>query len=414
MKPFSLLVKPASADCNLRCAYCFYLDRCELYPGTPQHRMDDAVLETLVRGYMATSQPQYVFGWQGGEPTLMGLPFFERVVALQQQYGRSGCAVANGLQTNGTSLTEALAGHLARYQFLTGVSVDGPAALHDRFRRSADGHATHAQVLKGIACLRQNRAEFNVLTLVSQANVAHPETVYTYLRDELGVNYHQYIECVEFDAEGRLRPFAVSAQEWGGFLCRLFDCWYAHDTHRVSVRLFDTVLAKLVDGVDTTCASGRSCSDYFVVEYNGDVYPCDFHVRPDLRLGNVRHDSWESLQATPAYVAFAARKCCWNAACAACPYLRLCNGDCPKNRGGPEIGDPRRLSHLCAGWRQFYAHALPRLELLARDVRCERASRLATPAARGAAPAGAPTPGRNASCPCGSGRKFKRCCGAAG
>lgn len=365
MTPFSLLVKPASADCNLRCRYCFYLDRAALYPETRTHRMSHEVLERMVASFLQTPQPCHTFGWQGGEPAMMGLEFYQEVTTLQSRLGRPGSTVANGFQTNGTLLNDAWAKHLAAYRFLVGVSVDGPSRIHDRFRRDAGDHATHARVLKGIDSLRRHGVEYNVLTLVSQANVRHPEEVYDYLCGQ-GVAFHQYIECVEFDAQGTLQPFAVTGEQWGEFLCRIFDRWHPKDTRRISVRLFDTILARLVDGISNTCAAGCSCDQYFVVEHNGDVYPCDFHVREDLRLGNVLTHSWEEMQASPAYREFAAAKARWNAACNACPWLQFCHGDCPKNRHG---GHPDSLSHLCAGWKRFYAHAMPRLEELAREVR---------------------------------------------
>ncbi len=368
-RPFSLLVKPTSADCNLRCSYCFYLDRSELYPEVRQHRMSDATLERMLRSFLATEQPQYAFGWQGGEPTLMGLEFFRQVTELQRRLGRPGALVSNGFQTNGTRLDDDWARHFAQYRFLVGVSVDGPATLHDRYRLDRGGRPSHARVLQGIAALKRQHVEYNVLSLVSHANVRHPETVYEYLCAQ-GVQHHQYIECVEFDASGRLQPFAIGAAEWGEFLCRLFDRWYAKDVYRISIRLFDTILSRLVDHVSNTCAAGDSCDQYFVVEYNGDVYPCDFHVGPQWRLGNVHQDEWEALQQSPAYRAFADGKRQWHAACTVCPWLRFCHGDCPKNRAGSAPDAP---SHLCAGWKRFYAHALPRLEELAQEVRLRRA-----------------------------------------
>jgi uncharacterized protein len=413
MRPFSLLVKPASADCNLRCRYCFYLDRAALYPESSRHRMSDAVLEHMIQTFMATDQPQYGFGWQGGEPTLMGLDFFKRVVALQQRHGRAGAAVSNGLQTNTTLIDDNWAKHLQRYHFLVGVSIDGPAAVHNRYRVFVDGRGAHADVMRGLECLKRNRVEYNVLTLVSQANVRRPRETYRYLRDDLGVLFHQYIECVEFDAEGRLMPFAVSGGEWGDFLCAVYDEWRAcGDTRRVSIRLFDSLVSMMVDGVANVCAMGRDCCQYLVVEHNGDIYPCDFFVRPELKLGNVMTDRWEAMLASPRYVEFGARKRQWNAACAACRYLRFCAGCCPKNRPGQGT-DPRQLSVLCAGWMQFFDHAIPGLQQLADEVRRERQAAerelAAVSAARLPAPAGAV--GRNERCPCGSGRKFKQCCG---
>lgn len=406
MRPFSLLVKPAGADCNLRCAYCFYLPQTSLYPEVRSPRMTEAVLERMIASYLTTPQPQYAFGWQGGEPMLMGLEFFRRVTDLQQRYALPGAAIANGLQTNGTLITDAWAEHLARYRFLVGVSLDGPPEMHDRFRRTIGGQPTHAEVVRGIEILRRHGVEFNILTLVSQANVRRAVELYRYLCDQ-GFSYQQYIECVEFDRQGRRRPWAIEPEAWGDFLCALYDEWVRTDTRRVSIRLFDALVAVLAGAPVPMCSLGSECREYFVVEHNGDVFPCDFFVRKELRLGNVLTDSWESLVQSPLYGQFAVLKRQVAASCGGCPYHRLCHGDCLKNRGWDVGRDPRRRSALCEGWKRFYRHALPGLERLAAEVRAARG--LSAPKAPAFSP---PRPRRNDPCPCGSGRKFKKCCGA--
>ena len=416
MKPFSLLVKPASADCNLRCRYCFYLDRCELYPDSPKHRMSEEVLEQMVRTFMATQQPQHSIGWQGGEPTLMGVDFYRKVTAFQRKYGRRGAMVSNGLQTNGTLINTEWAKHLAEFNFLVGVSVDGPAEVHDANRPTVGGGGSHAAVMRGIECLKQERVEYNVLTLVNRSNVLKPVETYRYLTD-MGVLFHQYIECVEFDADGQLMPFAITGEQWGDFLCAIYDEWYPQDTRRVSVRLFDSVLTTMVEGVANTCSRGMDCRAYLVVEHNGDVYPCDFYVREDLKLGNVMTHTWEEMQNCEAYAAFGRRKREWNEACDSCRWVRHCAGDCPKNRVGHGAGDPRSLSALCEGWKQFYDHTASGFEKLAAEIRAERlmerkrmdAERMQ--AMGGGGGGGGGRVGRNDPCPCGSGKKFKKCCG---
>ena len=398
-QPFSLLVKPASADCNLRCDYCFYLGHSEFYPEHRTHRMPEPVLESMVRGYLGTAQPNYRFGWQGGEPTLMGLEFFRRVVELQAEWAAPGSVVENGVQTNGTLLTPELAAHFGRYRFLCGVSLDGPGPLHDRYRCRVDGSGSFADVRRGLGLLREHRVEFNILTLVSAANVRHAADVYSYLTDNEYL-YHQYIPCVEIDARQRPLPWSIHGEEWGDFLCTLFDLWYPGDTRRVSIRLFDAVLSLLVDDVRTICHFGTNCCQYFVVEYNGDVYPCDFFVERRLRLGNISTEPWSVMQSSPLYRSFGEQKSMLPQACTDCAYRQFCAGDCPKHRlcGG---GKPRRLSALCAGWKRFYKHALPRLREIAGVIRDER-QRSLTPTQR---------VGRNDLCPCGSGKKSKKCCG---
>ena len=410
MNPFSLLIKPASADCNLRCEYCFYLDRCELYPETKRHRMPDDVLERMVSSYLATQQPQYAFGWQGGEPTLMGLDFFRKAVKLQQKHGRPGAVVANGLQTNATLIDDDFAEFFARYNFLLGVSVDGPAEIHDRHRLTAGGKGSHEAVMRGIDCLKRHNVAFNALVLVNSANVHRAREVYRYVCD-LGIMFHQYIPCVEFDGDGRPLPFSISGEEWGEFLCELYDAWLPHDTRRVSNRLFDSILTLLVEGRHNICHMGRNCCQYFVVEHNGDIYPCDFFVEKDLKIGNVMTHSWEDCLQEPVYLEFGRQKAQWNEECARCEVLEFCAGDCLKHRL-PVTRDPRTLSWLCAGWKRFYAHALPGFRRLADEVSAQRERQRRQAAAMSRSrQMTQQRVGRNDPCPCGSGKKYKSCCG---
>ena len=410
MKPFSLLVKPASADCNLNCRYCFYLEKCALYPDTARHRMPDRVLEKMIQSYLETPQSVYSFGWQGGEPTLMGLEFFQKVTHLQEKYGPRGATISNGLQTNATRIDDALAGHFKRYRFLLGCSLDGPAQIHDRYRLTVGGRPTHGKVMEGIETLQRHQVEFNILVLVSQSNVHRAEDVYRYLVDR-GFLFHQYIPCAEFDAHGRPQPYAVSGEEWGQFLCELFDLWYPEDTRTVSIRHLDALILKLVDNQTSVCTMGDNCCQYFVVEYNGDIYPCDFFVNRQLRLGNVLDTDWADLLSLPAYEHFGARKTQWNARCNACDVLDLCVGDCLKNRtysGNP----PENISWLCEGHKTFLRHARGRLNKLAGDIRLERmADESRTPVDRIRDDPRFKGAGRNDPCPCGSGKKFKKCCG---
>jgi uncharacterized protein len=405
VKPFSLLVKPASADCNLRCDYCFYLGHESFYPETNVHRMSDETMERMVQSFMSTDQRQYAFGWQGGEPTVLGLDFFRRVTELQRKHGRRGAVVANGLQTNATLIDDQFARHLAEHNFLLGVSLDGPPRIHDLHRKNAAGAPTHERVMRGIECLRRAGVELNILVLVSDANVARGREVYRYLRD-LGFLYHQYIPCVEFDQSGGLLPFAIDGRRWGEFLCEVFDEWIGRDERTVSVRLFDSVVNRLVLGTTNICHMGDDCRQYFVVEYNGDVFPCDFFVEKELKLGNVATDGWSELLRSGVYEEFGRRKSRWNEECDGCAHLALCAGDCLKHRFASRI-DAKALSALCAGWKMFYSHSGPGFARLAEEIRRQQgAGSRAVPPARAAR-----EPGRNAPCPCGSGRKYKNCCG---
>lgn len=371
-KPFSLLIKPASADCNLRCDYCFYLDRADLYPETRVHRMTDKVLSRLIASYMATEQPQYIFGWQGGEPTLMGIEFYRHVTELQSRYGRQGAVVANGLQTNALLITDELASHFAKYHFLLGVSLDGPEAVHDAYRRNCNGAGSYSEVMRGIDCLKKHGVEFNILTLVTKANVHRGRETYQFLCEQ-GFMFHQYIPCVEFDETGNLQPYSIRADEWGRFLVDTYDAWILHDTRKVSIRLFDSILFKLVEGRATVCHMEANCCQYFLVEYNGDVYPCDFFVDKAWKLGDISSCSWGQLQSLPLYRDFGRQKSDMAAECVNCRWRPLCAADCLKHR--PYNGQSAKtISWLCEGWKQFYSHSISGFQQLAELIKSERKS----------------------------------------
>ncbi len=359
-RPFSLLVKPASADCNLACDYCFYLPVAGLYPHTPVHRMEDDVLERLVRSYLATRQQVYSFIWQGGEPGLMGADFFRRVTGLQEKYGRPGARVFNAFQTNGTTITPELALHFSRYRFLTGVSIDGPREMHDMRRKGRDGAGSYGRTIRGLRMLQDEGAAVNGMVLVHADNVDFPEEIYRHL-DGLGIRHHQYIPCLEFDEAGKPKPWTVTSEKWGEFLVRLFQIWYPGDTGRVSVRLFESVLRVLGGEEPAMCSMGRSCSGYLVAEYNGDVYPCDFYVDEKLRLGNIMEQSWEEVRRSKLYAEFAREKNRLSGACSSCTVLPFCSGGCPLHRrGGKDL--------LCAGWKLFFEETLPYFNKLSENI----------------------------------------------
>jgi uncharacterized protein len=381
-KQFSLLIKPASADCNLACAYCFYLPKAGLYPDSARHRMSESVLERIVCSYLSTEQSTYSFGWQGGEPTLMGVEFFRKVVELQSRYGSPGSVVANGLQTNATMITDELARLFSEYRFLLGVSLDGPEIIHNTYRRNNRGKGSYARVIEGIELLKKHQVQFNVLVAVNAANVGKAREIYRFLLDR-GVLFHQYIPIVEFDQRGNPLPFSIEGRQWGEFLREIYEEWYP-DAGRVSVRLFDAILTYLVDGAPIICTMGRDCRQYFLVEHNGDVYPCDFFVQPELRLGNVLESDWLQLLESPRYEFFGRQKSRWNAMCDSCPHLELCQGDCLKHRFYGEgsarsargEADPRKLSWLCAGWQAFYESTVPGFKRIARRIQRQRSREL--------------------------------------
>lgn len=320
-RQFSLLIKPASFDCNLRCRYCFYLPKSALF-GSGTHRMSHDTLEAMTRQFLAIPMQHHLFAWQGGEPTLMGVDFFKDAVALQKKYAGPGVSVSNAIQTNGTLLDERWAKFLHDNRFLVGISLDGPPEIHNKFRLHADGRPTQEAVIRAIRLMQRFKVDFNALTLVSASNQDHPAEVYKYLR-KLGINYHQYIECVEFDETGKRMPFALSPGKWGSFLSAIFDLWYPHDTHTVSIRFFDSILSRLVYGIPSVCPMNGNCCNYLVIEHNGDVFPCDFHVTPELKLGNIHDSTLPQLWESPLFLQWGARKKPSSPKCELCRFLPL-------------------------------------------------------------------------------------------
>lgn len=363
----SILVKPASADCNLHCTYCFYHER----PTDPyqavrgRHVMDDATLRDLIREGMRLMPQVATFGWQGGEPTLTGVEFFRRVVYYQQKFGRSGQYVSNGLQTNGTLIDDEWAELFSRYAFLLGVSLDGPQQWHDHYRRTAGGMGSYEQVMRGINVLRRHHVEFNILAVVNDVTAEHPREIWEFMREQ-GFNYLQFIPIVEIDPHTtRLAEFSVSPQQFGDFMCTVFDLWYNGGHPEVSVRLFDNLLLAYAGHGPQVCQFQPECGDYVVVEYNGDVYPCDFYVERRWYLGNLRERPLDEIIVDQKAVAFRRRKRHGDPDCATCPWLDICNHGCPLMRDHNPYG---RTHYLCTAYKQIFAHSEQRLRELSERV----------------------------------------------
>jgi len=329
--------------------------------------MSDTTLETMVRTYMQTRQFQYSIAFQGGEPTIMGLPFFEKLVRLEKKYASPGAQIANALQTNGTLITDEMAAFFGEYKFLLGVSMDGPPEIHDHYRMTAGKKPSHHLVQRGLDLLDKHSVEYNILVLINDLNSRDPEKIWRYFREK-DVRYLQFIPCVEFDTDG-VTPlsYSVSPEAWGDFMIGIFDQWYDH-RYTVSIRLFDSLLNKMVMGRPTTCSLDKNCCQYFVVEYDGSVFPCDFFVREDLKLGNIREGSWKKFMNSQVYKDFGSRKIHYADVCRDCPWISFCHGDCQKNRPGLKNDG---LSYLCPGLKKFYSHAIPKLRTLADQLKLE-------------------------------------------
>ncbi len=394
--PFHVMTKPIGPICNLDCKYCFYLEKERLFPTNENFKMSDEVLETYIRQYIAgQAGPEVSFAWQGGEPTLLGVNFFRKVVALQRQYA-DGKRVSNALQTNGTLLDDAWCEFLAAEKFLVGLSIDGPARLHNTYRVDKQGRDTYDDVLRGLRFLKKHRVEFNTLTVVNRANARHALDVYRFLRD-IGSGFLQFIPLVErladaeatklgldlalpprADEEGSKRmpvtDWSVEPKQYGEFLCAIFDEWVRRDVGRTFVQIFDVTLGNWMGLGGGLCVFSETCGNALAMEHNGDVYSCDHYVYPQYRLGNILNASLGDLVGSEFQRQFGRDKSTTLPAyCRECEVRHLCHGECPKHRfiRTPD-GDPG-LNYLCRAYKQFFNHSAPAMQRMAALLRAGRA-----------------------------------------
>lgn len=369
---YHVMLKPRGAICNLDCSYCYYLKKEELYPGS-DFRMSDAVLEAFTRQYIQSQQgPEIVFGWQGGEPTLMGLEFFRRALALQRKYAPSGVKISNTLQTNGVQLDDEWCRFFAKHDFLIGISLDGPADVHDAYRVDKGGSPTFEAVMAGLRLLQAHDVDFNVLTTVHAANAHHALRVYRFLRDEVGTRFMQFIPIVEKE-DGGVSPQSVPSRAYGDFLCTIFDEWVTHDVGRTFVQIFDVALATWATQNPGLCIFQKTCGTALAVEHTGDVYSCDHFVTPSYRLGNIMDRSLPVLVGSDDQRAFgAAKRMALPQYCRTCEVRFACNGGCPKNRFIETPDGEPGLNYLCEGYQRFFTHVRPAMEWMAGELEHER------------------------------------------
>ena len=395
---FQVMIKPAGSACNLDCTYCFYLSKATLPDGPGCRRMSDETLELLIRSYIRdVTASEVVFTWQGGEPTLRGLDFFRKAVALQKKYVKPGQTILNDLQTNGTLIDEKWCRFLKANDFLVGLSIDGPENLHDAFRKAKDGSPTFHKVLRAARLLRRFGVPFNTLTSVNRMNAAYPLDVYRFLRKELGATYIQFTPVVEprgFEQaapqwgegsdlprrdEPRARPghpesivtdWSVDPEDWGEFLCKIFDEWRNRDMGRVLVNQFETLVSQHMGLGPQMCAYAETCGKAVAVEHDGRVYSCDHFVYPQHEIGSIHENRLRDIVLFRGQVKFGYAKAeALPRYCRNCAYLSDCRGECPKNRllCTPE-GEPG-LNYLCSGLKAFYAHALPEVKRIVANLR---------------------------------------------
>jgi len=398
----SLIIKPAGADCNFDCDYCFYLKKSELYPDVKKHQMSVDVLEEMIKQVMQSSGRQVGFIWQGGEPTLMGLDFFKKVVEFQQKYGK-GQIVSNAFQTNGYLLNEDWARLFHQYKFLIGLSIDGEPPVHNRFRRTIGGGSTFEKIWQNMELLRRYDVDFNFLAMVNSESAKYPEKTFNFFLKN-NIIYMQFIPIVEYDNKGEIADFSVSASAYGDFLCRLFDLWYNNGHPNTSVRDFDSLLHKEVRGRSTICIYDNRCGQHVVVEHNGDVYACDFFVEPEWKYGNLMETPIPELVLSEKCKEFTNLKMDLQQQCRNCKWLSYCYGGCRKFRGIKD--DPEKKYYFCESYKTFFEYSIPKVKKLAKMIkesnRVYREDNLNDVKKK---------VGRNAPCPCGSGLKYKHCCG---
>lgn len=412
-REFQIFAKPAGAVCNLDCAYCYYLRKQSLYPETSSHQMDGDLLEAYIVEQIAISPgAEILFSWHGGEPTILGLDYFRRVVELQGKHRPAGKRVLNSIQTNGVLLTDEWCRFFAVEKFAVGLSLDGPQALHDTYRLTKDRKATHRQVMRAYRLLRQQKIPVDLLCVVHARNVQRPLEVYRFFK-EIAAEYISFIPLVEAqpDSPRGVSERTVPAQAFGAFLCAIFDEWVRQDIGSIIVQSFEEA-ARPALGLDhSLCIFRPTCGDVPVIEHNGDFYQCDHFVTPAHRLGNIRETPLLELLESPAQQAFGeAKQETLPRYCRECEVLGMCNGGCPKDRmiRAPD-GEPG-LNYLCAGYRLFFTHCRPNMERLAALRRAGQPPERLIEQLRAEAAEALHRAGRNDPCPCGSGRKYKKCC----
>ena len=386
-KPLYVMLKPAGAHCNLACKYCYYLEKNNLYQNSHRHLMSDEMLEQFTREYIeAQTMPQVLFTWHGGEPLMRSIDFYKKALALQKKYAH-GKQIDNVIQTNGTLLTDEWCEFFAKNHWLVGISIDGPQEYHDHYRVTPAGKPSWEKVMQGISLLKKHRVEWNAMAVVNAYNAEHPLEFYHFFRDN-GCQYLQLTPIVERltehedgrtlasladDREIPLADASVTPQQWGNFLCTIFDDWVRHDVGKTFVEIFDCTLANWMGVLPGICAYSKECGHAGVMEHNGDVYSCDHFVFPEYKLGNIRDQSLIDMLYGEKQQAFSRLKhTSLPRQCKECDMEFACHGECPKNRFEKDkYGEPG-LNYLCQGYYQYYTHVAPYMDFMKRELLAQR------------------------------------------
>ena len=386
-KPLYVMLKPAGAHCNLACKYCYYLEKNNLYQNSHRHLMSDEMLEQFTREYIeAQTMPQVLFTWHGGEPLMRSIDFYKKALALQKKYAH-GKQIDNVIQTNGTLLTDEWCEFFAKNHWLVGISIDGPQEYHDHYRVTPAGKPSWEKVIQGSSLLKKHRVEWNAMAVVNAYNAEHPLEFYHFFRDN-GCQYLQFTPIVERltehedgrtlasladDREIPLADASVTPQQWGNFLCTIFDDWVRHDVGKTFVEIFDCTLANWMGVLPGICAYSKECGHAGVMEHNGDVYSCDHFVFPEYKLGNIKDQSLIDMLYGEKQQAFSRLKhTSLPRQCKECDMEFACHGECPKNRFEKDkYGEPG-LNYLCQGYYQYYSHVAPYMDFMKRELLAQR------------------------------------------
>ncbi len=430
MKPlFNIIAKPIGSLCNLDCSYCFYLEKEKLYAGSNKFRMNEKVLESYIRQFIETHGGSTVdFVWQGGEPTLLGVDYFKKVVSLQRKYA-DGKTIRNAFQTNGVLLNDEWCAFFKEHDFLIGLSIDGPEEIHNRYRITKGGSGSFKQVMRGLEYLKKHEVEFNTLTCVQRDNSYKALQVYRFLK-EIGSQFMQFIPIVERignqpDSSGllllapqskekdRVTEWSVEALQYGIFLQEIFDEWVRNDVGKHFIRIFDNALQAWYGMQANLCVFRETCGDALAIEHNGDLYSCDHYVFPDYKLGNILQTPLAELIRSPQQIRFGMDKQdTLPQYCLDCSYRFICNGGCPKDRFIKTPAGEDGLHYLCAGYKHIFSHIDLYMRFMADELKHKRPPANVMQWAK-EKDAGFPSlkVKPNDRCPCGSGKKYKFCCG---
>ena len=385
-RPMYVMLKPAGSLCNLRCKYCYYLEKRKLYQQNPNNIISDHMLEKFIKEYIeAQSTPQVLFTWHGGETLMRPIAFYKRALELQRIYGR-GRQIDNCIQTNGTLITDKWCEFFKENNFLVGVSIDGPQEFHDEYRRTSMGQPTFLKVMAGIKLLNKHKVEWNALAVVNDFNADYPLDFYNFFRD-IECRYIQFSPIVErivnrpdgltlapgMTPGGTLTDFSVTPEQWGNFLCTIFDEWVKTDVGTYFVQIFDSTLANWVGEQPGVCTLAKECGHAGVMEFNGDVYSCDHFVYPEYRLGNLATRTITEMMYSEQQNQFARLKHqLLPQQCRECQFEFACHGECPKNRFVDDCYGNPGLNYLCQGYHQFFSHVAPYMDFMQRELDAKR------------------------------------------